>query len=58
MPLSPLQAWGKKKSIYYSTDYIDEDLGSDFGKSDEDAEEEEKEALRMQKEQAQMYEEV
>jgi hypothetical protein len=53
-----LQAWGTKKSMYYSTDYIDEDLGSDFGKSDEEAEEEEKEALRLQKEQAAMFDEV
>lgn len=52
------QTWGKKKSMYYSTDYIDEDLGSDYGKSDEEAEEEEKEALRLQKEQAAMFDEV
>jgi hypothetical protein len=44
--------------MYYSTNYIDEDLGSDFGESDEEAEEEEKEALRLQKEQAAMFDEV
>ena len=52
------RAWGKKKSAYYSTDFIDEDLGSDYGKSDSEAEEEEKEALRLQKEYAEQYDEV
>lgn len=52
------KAWGRRKAAFYSTDYIDEDLGSDFGKSDEEAEEEEKEALRMQKAHAAQLDEV
>eukprot|EP01127_Copromyxa_protea_P019926 TRINITY_DN6564_c0_g1_i1.p1 TRINITY_DN6564_c0_g1~~TRINITY_DN6564_c0_g1_i1.p1 ORF type:complete len:584 (+),score=208.71 TRINITY_DN6564_c0_g1_i1:121-1872(+) len=37
--------WGKKKHIYYGTDYVDDEMIS----SDEEAREEEEEALQMQK---------
>ena len=49
------QAWGHSKTTFYSTDYIDDELG---GSSDEDlAEEEEKEIQNMQKRMAENLQE-
>ncbi|CAH1239596.1 UTP3 [Branchiostoma lanceolatum] len=44
-------AWGKKKSLYYNTDYVDEDLPGVVGDEDEEEaqQEEEREALAIQK---------
>uniref|UniRef100_T1IQS0 Sas10 C-terminal domain-containing protein n=1 Tax=Strigamia maritima TaxID=126957 RepID=T1IQS0_STRMM len=42
-------AWGKSKKTYYSTDYVDNDFGGYEGSDAEMAEEEEKEALQLQK---------
>eukprot|EP00123_Amoebidium_parasiticum_P012738 comp21545_c0_seq1/m.30019 comp21545_c0_seq1/g.30019 ORF comp21545_c0_seq1/g.30019 comp21545_c0_seq1/m.30019 type:complete len:588 (-) comp21545_c0_seq1:165-1928(-) len=46
------KAWGSKKSAFYGTDYVDEELGDDYHSDMEDAELEEKELERMQKKQA------
>ncbi|XP_066296567.1 something about silencing protein 10-like [Branchiostoma lanceolatum] len=44
-------AWGKKKSLYYNTDYVDEDLPGVIGDEEEEEaqQEEEREALAIQK---------
>ncbi|XP_035698017.1 something about silencing protein 10-like [Branchiostoma floridae] len=45
------KAWGKKKSLYYNTDYVDEDLPGVVGDEEEEEaqKEEEREALAIQK---------
>eukprot|EP01134_Creolimax_fragrantissima_P007724 CFRG7724T1 len=53
--IETLKNWGKKKKSYYGADFVDEELGSDFDAGDfEDAEEEEVEALRLQRAQAEL----
>ncbi|RVE50865.1 hypothetical protein evm_004432 [Chilo suppressalis] len=42
------KAWGKKKGVYYATDYVDEDYGG-FGNDEEAALLEEEEAKNIQK---------
>ncbi|KAI8500510.1 Something about silencing protein 10 [Branchiostoma belcheri] len=45
------KAWGQKKSLYYNTDYVDEDLPGVVGDEEEEEaqQEEEREALAIQK---------
>ncbi|XP_017779941.1 PREDICTED: something about silencing protein 10 [Nicrophorus vespilloides] len=44
------KAWGKKKSHYYATDYVDQDYGGFQGQDAEDAEKEEEETRNLQAE--------
>src|SRR5262249_45357656 len=50
--LPSASAWGKKRSSFYDTDYVDQDYGGFSGSDAEEAETEENEAKRIQKESA------
>jgi hypothetical protein len=49
------KAWGKKKSIFYHTDYVDDEMGG--SEEEEMAEEEEKEGLALQQRMAEEVDE-
>ncbi|XP_022089514.1 something about silencing protein 10-like isoform X2 [Acanthaster planci] len=56
--LPDAKSWGKGKKEYYHTDYVDDDMPGASGSEDEEAFEEEKEALAIQKRMSQMMQET